>query len=76
MKKLDPERVLPARPFVSGMSTALDIYGTSGLRTFERIRRQWITVISQPGLSAEESIRESITSVNGEYQKLLAEHRS
>ena len=74
MKKFEAESVLPRRPFLTGMTTALDIYGASGLRMYERIHRHWLTVISRPRPSAEESITESVATVNGEYQRLLAEH--
>ena len=72
MKRFDPEKVLPSQPFVTGMATALDIYGASGMRTYERIHHYWLTVISEPRPSAEESIQESIVAVNSEYIRLLA----
>lgn len=75
MKRFEPKRVLPSRPFVTGMNTALDIYGASGLRMYERIQNQWLTVISKPWPSADESIRESLAVVNGEYLRILAEHK-
>ena len=75
MKRFDPKRILSPQPFITGMATALDIYGASGLRIYGRIQHHWITVMSQPKPSAEESIRESIASINGEYLRLLAEHK-
>lgn len=75
MKRFDPKRVLPPRPFITGMATAFDIYGASGLRMYRRIHDHWIDVASQPRPSAEESIRESVASINGEYLKLLAEQK-
>lgn len=75
MYKLDPKRVLLRKPFIAGMATALDIYGAQGLRMYDRIQQHWIAVTSQPRPSAEESIRESIATVNGEYHRLLAEQR-
>ena len=74
MNRFDPKRVLPPQPFVTGMSTALDIYGASGLRMYGRIQHHWIEVTSQPKPSAEESLRESVATVNGEFLKLLVEH--
>jgi len=75
MKKFDPANVLPPQPFATGMYTALDIYGTSGLRMYKRIQDEWMAVLSQPWPSAEESIRESVATINGEYLKLLAEQK-
>ena len=74
MKRFKPETVLPPRPFMTGMSVSMDIFGASGLRMYERIQDQWLAVVSQPWPSAEESIQESVATVNGEYRKLLAEH--
>ena len=72
MRRFDPARILPTRPFVTGMTLAFDIYGASGLETYGRIQQRWLTIVSQPWPSAEESIKESIAAVNGEYQRLLA----
>ena len=74
MNRFDPKRVLPPKPFVTGMATALDIYGASGLRMYGRIYNHWITVTSQPKPSAEDSIRESVARINGEYLQLLTDH--
>ena len=73
MKKFDPANVLPPQPFVIGMYTALDIYRTSGLRMYDRIQGEWVAVLSKPRPSAEESIQESVATINGEYLRLLAE---
>ncbi len=75
MNRFDPKRVLLRKPFIAGIATAFDIYGAQGLRVYDRIQQQWITVTSQPRPTAEESIRESIATVNGQYHKLLAETR-
>lgn len=75
MNRFDPKRVLPPKPFITGMAAALDIYGASGLRVYGLIHHHWIEVMSQPKPSAEESIRESVATVNGEYLKLLAERK-
>lgn len=75
MNRFDPKRVLLRKPFITGMATALDLYGAQGLRMYDRIQQQWIAVTSQPRPTAEESIRESIATVNGEYLRLLAEQR-
>ena len=75
MRRFDPERLLPPHPFITGMATALDIYGASGLKMYGRIQRHWIEAASQPRPSVEESIRESITTINGEYLRLLAEQK-
>ena len=74
MKRIDPARVLPPRPFITGMRTSLDIYGVSGLTMYKRIQRHWSTAVSQPRPSAEESIRETVATVNGEFLGLLADH--
>ena len=73
MNKFDPKQVLPPQPFITGMATALDIYGAYGIRMYGRIYHNWLTVSSQPRPSAEESIRESIATINGDYLRLLAE---
>lgn len=75
MKRMDPKAVLPRRPFVIGMKSTLDIYGTSGLGMYEQIQRHWAEVASQPLPSAEESVRESVATVNGEFLRLLADHQ-
>ena len=76
MKRFDPKRVLAPQPFITGMATALDIYGASGLKTYERIHSYWLTVIAEPRPSAEDSIQESIATVNSEYIRLLTGHES
>ncbi len=75
MKRFDPETVLPPNPFITGLATAMDIYGASGISMYERIHHHWLATVSQPRQSAEESIRESIATINGEYLRLLAENR-
>lgn len=75
MRRFDPEQLLPPHPFVTGMATALDIYGASGLKMYRRIQRHWIETAAQPKPSAEESIRESISTINGEYLRLLVEQK-
>ncbi len=76
MRRLDLKRILPTRPFLTGMATAFDMYGTYGQKVYERIHTEWSTVVSQPSPSADESIRESIAAVNGEFLKLLAEREN
>ena len=76
MKKLDPKRILPTRPFLAGVATAFDMYGTYGLKVYEKIYDEWSIVVSQPSPSANESIRESIAAVNGDFMRLLAEHEN
>ena len=74
MKRFRPDKILTSRPFMTGMSAAFDIYGASGIKMYDRIHGHWITIISHPRPTAEESIRESVATVNGEFLKLLVEH--
>lgn len=76
MTRIDPDKILPPHPFLTGMATALDIYGASGMKTFERIHRYWLAVNFEPRPSAEDSIQDSIVAVNSEYIRLLAGQES
>lgn len=76
MSKLDPKRILPTRPFLRGIATAFDIYGTYGLQVYEKIHDEWSLAVSQPSPSADESIIDSIAVVNGDFMILLAEHET
>ncbi len=73
MRKLDPKRILSSRPFLAGMATAFDMYGAYGLDVYERIHTEWSDVNSQAYPSVDESIKESIATVNGDFLQLLAE---
>ena len=75
LETLDPKIVMSKRPFVVGMSTALDIYGRRGLKVHEQIQQEWEELLSEQMPSAEESIKESIAVVNCEYQQFLAENK-
>ena len=68
------KEILPARPFFEGMATAFDIYGSQGLDAFAQIQEEWRRANALPVPSADESIRDSIASMNREYFRLLAEH--
>lgn len=76
MRKLDPRRILPTRPFLTGVATAFDMYGTYGLTVCELIHHEWSMVIAKPTPSADESIGESIATVNGDFLRLLAERET
>ena len=76
MAKIDPKRILPPRPFLTGMATAFDMYGTYGLKVSKKIYEEWSTVVSQHSPSAEESVRDSIAAVNGDFMRLLAEQET
>lgn len=73
LKTFDPKSVLQRRPFVTGMATALDIYGVRGLKDHELIWDRWQELKDGPRPSAEESIRDSIAEVNDGFQRLAVE---
>ncbi len=74
VKLFDPESILAQNPFMLGITSAFDMYGERGLRAQVHIHERWQEAIAEPVSSAEESIAESIATVNVEFAKLIAEH--
>ena len=73
IKRIRTDKILPARPLMTGISTAFDMFGVNGLQMYSRIHDHWIAIVSQPCPSAEESVLESVASVNAQIHGLLAE---
>lgn len=74
MQRIEVERFLSKRPFIRGMRSTLDIYGTEGLRGLDAIHEHWLETVSQPRPTAEQTVNRIVAEVNEGYQRLLAEH--
>ena len=74
MQRIQVERFLSKRPFLRGMRSTLDIYGTEGLSRLDEIHDHWLATVSHPRPSAEETIKRIAAEVNEEYLRLHAEH--